>query len=524
MHPKSGVSFLAVLLYALLSAHGASAALRVEEIVVAGARVARTDQVRWGAGIEMPPARTLRTGEVIGAGTRILVPAAVLLRLRSDNAVLITLYPQTDYAVDAVIPGGEVHAVYAGAARFSLTRLFDFFNVDLHAYVARVWGTEFEVETDSHGNVRVDLLRGTLACARDARARLDDRWVSTEVSDVLSEQGLRAVSYTPDAGDYLQRYDNYALAEARYGADLEIALARAGEAGGRDRVLAARNNLGQILLTLGRAESARAQFAAGEALARAAGDLPWQARMLNNLAAAGMLTRDYVEAEASARQALEINLRLHPHGVHKRIVHNLVNLAAAQRRLQRADDAATHLRRALDVAKVLDPEGQSAELAGVYEALGNLALERDGVGADDVIAWLERALAIRLRQADGRPHPDLAELYNSFGVAWRTLRDPAQALHWHRQALAQRQALFGARPHPKVADSWINIGNALYELGQYADARAGYEQALTIELALSSRGARLADTYTRLARVAQALGDSTMQAQYEAQARAARAP
>lgn len=522
LFPRAAV--VALLWCAQLLAHEAAAALRVEEILVSGTRVRQTEAVRWGAGKQMPASRLLRVGELIPAGTRILVPTAVLLRLRSDNAALVTLYPQTDYAVGAVLPGGEVHAVYAGAARFSLTRLFSFFNVELHAYVARVWGTEFEVETDGAGNVRVDLLRGMLACARDARARLDDRWAQTEVSDVLSEQGLRAVSYTPDAGDYLQRFDDYALAEARYRDELAHAVAAAQARGGHDGVLAARNNLGQILLALGRVQPAREQFAAGEALARAAGDLPWLARMLNNLAAAAVLAGDHAGAEALARQALEINGRLHPGGVHKRIVHNLVNLAAALRRLQRADEAEAALRRALDIAAVLDPGGRGAELAGVYEALGRLALERQDVRADEVIGWLRRALDIRERQAGGRPHPDLAELYNSFGVAWRTLRDPAQALDWHQRALAQRRHLFGARPHPKVADSWVNVGNAQYELGSHAQARASYEQALAVELALASRGARLADTYTRLARVAQALGDTASQERYEALARAARTP
>src|SRR5262249_24834823 len=143
----------------------------------------------------------------------------------------------------------------------------------------------------------------------------------------------------------------------------------------------------------------------------------------------------------------------------------LDNLALALKALDRLDEAAALLQRALTV-ETRDPK--------LYLHLGSVLLDQSK--ADAAAAALERALALK---------PDDHDAINLMGRVAFERGDLAGAVAHYKRALALKNDL---------ADAWNNMGNALKELGELDAARAAFLKAIELDPVNTGVYVNLADS------------------------------
>jgi len=145
----------------------------------------------------------------------------------------------------------------------------------------------------------------------------------------------------------------------------------------------------------------------------------------------------------------------------------LDNLALALKDLERFDDAAEILRRALAI------EARSDK---IHVHLASVLLDQHKLA--EAGAAIERALAL---------NPNSHDAVNLKGRVTFEFGDPAASLVHFRRALALK---------PDLADALNNMGNALKELGRLDEARQCYVKAIEIDPNVTGVYVNLADSKT----------------------------
>ena len=427
-----------------------------------------------------PERRPLRIKDRLPLGAELIVPSRTVIGLFAPVQSNILLSPGARFRVNSP----RMVEVREGKAMFNVKKLLDFFNVEYEGFAALVRGTRFSVEVIPGREVVCELTEGLMRVERSARVRIDEGSRTAEVSEIttLDPRKNSRVVYSLKQDAYLRQFGTFAEAESYYRARLDDAL----QDGNFDTVQGARNDLGSILMTIGRPAEAVPLFVEGAAAAESRHDLPWQARMLNNLGGARLALRDFRGAIPALEQALAINLALYPDGIQKRIAHNNNNLGLAYRGLGDPQRAAGYFEQALRVNRAIWRDGKSKAIAG---NLGNLGMTRLQMG-DTVqgLAALREALALlQSLYPDGR-HPDLGNAYFDLGTAYLSLGDSRAALTHLRQALSVRKALFPDQDHPAVAESLGAYGRALTLAGSDGFGVRLQEEGLAMQRRLHPEG------------------------------------
>jgi tetratricopeptide (TPR) repeat protein len=234
---------------------------------------------------------------------------------------------------------------------------------------------------------------------------------------------------------------------------------------------AAHNNLGHMLLGLGRQDEAAASFR------RALELMPTLVEAHGNLA--GLLMRQGKTDEAARHFEQALALRPGLADAHN----NLARIRWGQGRL---DEGVAHLRQVIalrpDYAEahnnlgnmllrlnLLDLAAESFERAialkpDFFQAHSGLGIVLHAQGRlDQAVAEYQRALELQ---------PDLPETHDRLGSALARLGDLPGAEGHCRQALALA---------PKFAGAHNNLGSVLRMEGKFAEAAAEFEQALALE-------------------------------------------
>ena len=247
----------------------------------------------------------------------------------------------------------------------------------------------------------------------------------------------------------------------------------------------AHGHLGQALYKQGRYEEAL------DAHRVAAAQRPNYGKVHSNLGTTLNELERYDEAETHLRRAIELDpekkYRYHYLGdalygqgryedavdayliavEHSNNAPALSNLGAAFNRLERYDEAETHLRRAIEL---------DSRTMQVHRRLGN-ALYKQGRYPEAVDAYL---IAVEQRPGD-------AAAYSNLGAALNKLKRYGEAETHLRRAIELDSTTMHGHRH---------LGNALYEQGRYAEAvdayRLAVEQHPDDPTALSNLGAALA--------------------------------
>lgn len=538
--------------------------LRVAELQLAGERVAELPGVAFFRG-EVTESRTLRPQDTLPEGSELRVPERAFILLESPAGTRVELFQGCRYRLGSAGAAGETHSLFGGRARFRVRRLLDFFNVDFDfSFVALVRGTEFEIDLSDPDQARVRLDQGRLNILSDQTLSAGD---GTQPLAVARIDTLEPAPGTPRAYPRASSAADgagLAEAEARYSAEL----ARADIRDDFDRHLGALNNLGMVLMGRGRHDDALASFTEAGRLAAARGDLPWQARALNNEAAARLGAGDDRAAIDTTQRALALNRRLYADGVQTRIAANYNNLGVAYKRLGETGPALANFTLALEtnqrlLARETEMSGEPrppkpivataplpgrspasqpapmrdevarrlADIAGNQENLGNLHVRMGK--PERGIAYLEQALAGRMALAGGKADAGVGSLYANLGVAYRQWGEAAtdgdrrtawfnSAVEYQQKALAERMRLFPDGRHPTLADSYYNLGNALCAAGRCPEGIDAHRQALDIERALHPDGLHrsILDSLRQLARLSAAVGLREQAAAYATEAAA----
>ena len=193
-------------------------------------------------------AHSLRLGETIADGTRISVPARVLVIVTSTG-VKSTVTLELGSSVTFVSTGGgELVTSDAGASIFTvLPRSLDFFRVQSgESLTASVHGTIFSVDT-AGGSVTFTCKRGALNITKSGYLAIGDRRLKTSLIDVISAASESRVTYHPGANWTLAQFST--LRRLRH---FRAALAAVARTGDGNAVSAARTNLANVLRLEGR--------------------------------------------------------------------------------------------------------------------------------------------------------------------------------------------------------------------------------------------------------------------------------
>jgi len=460
--------------------------IQVIEVRVAGSRTGEPVEVTLVMPeLEQPVRRPIAEQDFLPLGAEMIVPTRTVFRLQSPNGTECTLSPGARYRVDSTSARGEMHSVLGGTARFHVSKLLDFFNVEFKGFVGLVRGTEFTLRVDPGRDVQADLKEGRLRIGQTGKVRISEGARESEVLAIkILEPGIASqASYALQQESVLQSFATNQEAEDHYRAQLESALA----GGDFDLIEAARNDLGSIFISLGHPQAAAPQFSEGAAAAQARNDKPWEARMLNNLGTARYQLRDFRGAIQALQRALSINLELYPVGIQRRIAHNYNNLGLAYRGLGDMARSIEYFEKALKTNQLLPADDRSRQAAaGNYENLGETSLKRGD--KERGFEYLERALKIRKALPPAGRHPDLGVSYNRLGIAYEQGGDLVKAEQYHTQALTLRRQLYPDGRHPTAAESHFHLGRVLCRLGNCKLGIRQQEEALALALRLYPSG------------------------------------
>lgn len=485
--------------------------VRAQDMQVIAVREAGVDKPE-GVSLKLrrPPAdahadHVLKKDDLLGAGADLILPARVEVELQSRPAGnRIVLLPGSRFKVHSVQARGEVHELLAGALRGFVIRPLDFFNVGFERFVALVRGTEFSLQAGNGEPAGAQLSEGRLRVESPARAVIGGIGVVSEglaQLDQLNVTGTRSWVAPVSTEETVRRFANAAAAEAFYAERWAAAQA----SNDFDRWIAALNDLGIVRVSIGQPELALPLFQRGRAQAAERRDLPWLARMLDNLGAAELARQHWAEAAAYTLQGLAVNRGrlldgqlvspgLYPDGISIRVAGNLNNLGLARRGQGDVEGALRAFEEALQVHDRLPQPARRGTRAGVLDNLGN-TLVRAAAPAplcpvDDprrapARAQLDRGLAhlqaaLVLRQQDALPgnDPEVARSLNNLGVAHALRCAPMKAEQYHREALSMRQALSPGNASQAVFESRINLGTALCRQGRLDACEVQYREAL----------------------------------------------
>jgi DNA-binding CsgD family transcriptional regulator/tetratricopeptide (TPR) repeat protein len=240
--------------------------------------------------------------------------------------------------------------------------------------------------------------------------------------------------------------------EELHGASAAAELVLHYEAAGDDeraRELALR--AGRRAASLGAIADARAQYATALRL----GGAPELLRAMGLLSyAAGDLPTSIAELEKAAEEA-------HARGDLRAQARARLDLAGS---LLMNGDRAGSLRERQSALFLLEPEGDSEELAAAYRGLGTYHML--GSAFTEATAWSERAIA--LAQLTGAERVEL-EARNDLGVSVGLGGDPARGLELLRDCVRTGTGRGWTR---EASRAYVNLSDSLTQLGRLEEARA----------------------------------------------------
>ncbi|CAH1252362.1 GPSM2 [Branchiostoma lanceolatum] len=112
--------------------------------------------------------------------------------------------------------------------------------------------------------------------------------------------------------------------------------------------------------------------------------------------------------------------------------------------------------------------------------------------------YTERALQEeRSTHGKNAVHPDIADLLNKLGQAWKNLGDHRKTIKCYKEALQMARTMYGT-VHPDIDASLNNLGNAWTDLGVHDIAVRHYEQALQMERSMYGESTAHPDIATSL--------------------------
>jgi tetratricopeptide (TPR) repeat protein len=424
-------------------------------------------QVSSAAGVTVTPrsgpaGKSLRLQERIADGTRVDVPAHVVVVIVSTGA-LSTARLEPGASVTFVSTGkGEQVRTNAGQVFFDVVHdALDFFRVQYgNQIVAGVDGTAFSVIAGSKAV--------TFACRRDAISITKTGFLviaaqrkKVSLVDTLSAK-QPPLTYAPAPNWVLGTFANYAAAEASFQRQLTVAK----NAHDRYAQANALNNIGIAQWYQGQAAAALQSHQQALAFFRALGQRDGQARALDNIGIVQTAQGRYADAQQSYEAALAL---YRAEGDQDGEANALMNAGIAQRFLEQNAASLDSQQQALKLFRSLnDRDGEA-------NALGNIGIVQGILGQDAVsLQSFQQVLALHreLGDRDGE-----ARDLNNVGIAQQSLRQYPAALQTALQALALHQQL-GDRDGEARAK--LNIGVLQDLQRQYAAARASAQQALAL--------------------------------------------
>src|SRR5271156_2997474 len=242
----------------------------------------------------------IRLGETIDDGTRIDVPAHVVLVVVSSGAKsTITLEPGS--SVTFVSTGsGELVSSNGGHAIFSVVpNSLDFFRVQSgEALNASVHGTVFSIDTDG-GSVTFSCSRGEVNIAKTGYLLIGDKRLKASLIDVISAAQTPQATYQPSSTWYLAKFADFAQAEAFYQSQL-LAAQKSGDA---NAVAAALTNIGIVETNQGSFAQALQSYEQARTLYQEAGSRDGAAWVINDIGYVQGRQGAYTDALQSLAQA-----------------------------------------------------------------------------------------------------------------------------------------------------------------------------------------------------------------------------
>ncbi|MBV8530974.1 MAG: tetratricopeptide repeat protein, partial [Candidatus Eremiobacteraeota bacterium] len=372
--------------------------------------------------------RTLRRGERIRDGTRIDVPAHVVIVITSTGAKSTTTLEPGASVTFVSTGSGELLSSNGGRALFSVVpKTLDFFRVQSgEALTASVHGTAFSVETGAA--VTFDCREGEVNITKMGYVLIGQRRLQTSLIDVISAAATPQVTYRPSINWTLAAFTNFAQAEAFYRARLGAAL-HAGDTGAVD---AARINLANVLRLEGRYSDALKTYRQALGSYRHGNDRDGEARALEGIG----IIRTY----------------------------------------ENRPDAADSFRDALRLFRsVGDVDGE----AGALKDLG--VLDTDRTHYRDALRYHEQSLTLYREIGDRAGE---ARELNNVGIVQRSLSEYGDALRSFRQALTIYRRL---NDRDSEATLMAGIGLTQYYQGAYGDAVDSFRSAATIAAKLGDQ-------------------------------------
>ena len=429
----------------LLATFSSSAANRVHTV---GQILRDGKAVDSADGVTVTPAagpaqHVVRRGETIADGTRVDVPAHVVVVIVSTGGAS-TARLEPGASLTFVSTGrGEVVRSNAGQMLFDVVHnALDFYRVQYGDQIsAGVSGTAFSVVA-SGKTVTFTCTRDQISITKTGYLVVGAEHTKVSLIDVISAANKRQVTYQPSATWYFASFANFAEAQASYRA--QVAAAQRG--GDAATLAAALTNLGFVDAALGQHPEALQAQQQALAFYRRARDRDGEARALDNLGVVQRNLGRFDDAYTTELQALAL---LRAIGDRDGEARALGNLGVVERNLERFADALATQQQALTLFRQLgDRDGEGGALVNAGIVLGDL--RRD----TDALASYERGLTL-FQAVDDRDGE--ARALTNIGHAQEAAGRKSEALDAYRQALALFNQLGAAEGAAAVRAAIANV-------------------------------------------------------------------
>jgi len=457
----------------------------------------------------------LKKGEGIAQGTEIVIPPRTVLVLETANGNQIRLQAGSGFKTHLVIGRGETHTLLFGEAYFKVKNALDFFNVNYESFLASVRGTEFSVSVEPKKEISFTLDKGKLLVQRDVKVKiLEENKVATLTASEVLEQGKKTqVRYRLGIDEYLKEFKTFRNAEEYYRRKLE----EDEQSGEYDRVKQGLNDLGNILVTLGKDKEAIGYY--DKSLSQnlklyPEGVHPNISMSYIGIGNAYVGLGEYSKAIEYYEKSLSQNLKLYPEGIHPNIAMSYLSLGVAFDGHGEHGKAIEYYEKSLSQNLKLYPEGVHPYIAKSYIGIGNAYV---GLGEySKAIEYYEKSLSQNLKLYPEGAHPDIAGSYISLGIAYDGHGEHGKAIEYYEKSLSQNLKLYPEGVHPDIARNYMGLGNFYYGLGEYRKAIEYYDKSLSQFLKLYSEGLHpdIAQSYRNLSFAYKGAGEQARANEY----------
>jgi tetratricopeptide (TPR) repeat protein len=222
-----------------------------------------------------------------------------------------------------------------------------------------------------------------------------------------------------------------------------------------------------------------------------------RAKVLNRLGNNQSNNCDYVNAEKSYTEALEIRRELaekNPQAYNPDVAMTLNNLGLLQANILKHEEAKESYKEALEIYTDLAENNPQAYSPDVAMTLNNLGILQANIQKhEEAEKSFTEALEINRDLAKNNPqayNPDLASTLNNLGVFQANIQKHAEAEKSYKEALEIYRELAEKNPqayNPDVAMTLNNLGNLQKDNQNYEEAEKSYTEALEIKRDLAEK-------------------------------------